>query len=220
MSGTVGTVAGIIGIYRRDAVLAVGGFDTRMATEDIELTYRLLLAGWETAYEPRALIGMQVPTSVGVLWKQRRRWARGQGEVIHKHVGQLIRWRNRRLWPVAGETVASALWAELWLIALVYGLVVGLTSLTIGVDDVIPIWGVTVGVIAMVQLSIAIVLDVHYDRSAGLTLAFGPLYPIAYWILGAMTAVFSEIPSLVRGPREKPVVWETSRTALPSQPDS
>jgi poly-beta-1,6-N-acetyl-D-glucosamine synthase len=65
LGGAVGTVAGIIGLFRRDAVLAVGGYDARMATEDIELTHRLLLAGWETEYEPRALIGMQVPTSSG-----------------------------------------------------------------------------------------------------------------------------------------------------------
>jgi biofilm PGA synthesis N-glycosyltransferase PgaC len=217
---TVGTVAGIIGMYRRDAVLAVGGFNPAMATEDIELTYRLLLAGWETGYEPRALIGMQVPTSVNVLWKQRRRWARGQGEVIHAHVGELVRWKNRRLWPVASEAVLSALWAELWLIAIVYGLVVGLTSLTIGIDDAIPIWGVAVGVVAMIQVFVALLLDYHYDRSAMLTLAFGPIYPMGYWVLNAMSAVFAEIPSLMRGAKDKRVVWETSRTALPPQPDA
>jgi biofilm PGA synthesis N-glycosyltransferase PgaC len=32
-----------------------------MATEDIDLTWRLLMAGWHTPYEPDALIGMQVP---------------------------------------------------------------------------------------------------------------------------------------------------------------
>ena len=53
-----------------------------MATEDIELTWKLLAAGWLTAYEPRALVGMQVPTSFGALWAQRKRWARGQGEVL------------------------------------------------------------------------------------------------------------------------------------------
>jgi len=56
-----------------------------MATEDIELTWRLLLAGWETAYEPRALVGMQVPPSLRALWAQRKRWTRGQGEVIRVH---------------------------------------------------------------------------------------------------------------------------------------
>ena len=64
-------------------MLAVGGYDPRMATEDIDLTWKLLLAGWETVYEPHALVGMQVPSTLRALWAQRKRWARGQGEVLH-----------------------------------------------------------------------------------------------------------------------------------------
>jgi cellulose synthase/poly-beta-1,6-N-acetylglucosamine synthase-like glycosyltransferase len=41
--------------------------DGVMATEDIDLTWRLLLAGWHTSYEPRALVGMQVPSSTAAL---------------------------------------------------------------------------------------------------------------------------------------------------------
>ena len=63
LTGRVGVVAGVLGVFRRDRVMAVGGYDGRMATEDIDLTWRLLIAGWQTAYEPRALVGMQVPSS-------------------------------------------------------------------------------------------------------------------------------------------------------------
>jgi poly-beta-1,6-N-acetyl-D-glucosamine synthase len=68
LTGRVGVVAGVLGLFRRDRVLAVGGYDPRMATEDIDLTWKLLLNGWQTAYEPRALVGMQVPASVRTLW--------------------------------------------------------------------------------------------------------------------------------------------------------
>ena len=61
--GRVGTVAGVLAIFRREAVVEAGGFDARMATEDIDLSWRLLLAGWITAYEPNALVGMQVPST-------------------------------------------------------------------------------------------------------------------------------------------------------------
>jgi poly-beta-1,6-N-acetyl-D-glucosamine synthase len=73
VSGRVGVVAGVIGIFRRDAVLAVGGYQPEMATEDIDLTWRLLLAGWHTSYEPNALVGMEVPSTLHSLWIQRRR---------------------------------------------------------------------------------------------------------------------------------------------------
>ena len=63
LSGRVGIVAGVLGMFRRERVLAVGGYDARMSTEDIDLTWRLLMAGWHTAYEPYALVGMQVPST-------------------------------------------------------------------------------------------------------------------------------------------------------------
>ena len=41
-------------VYRRDAVLAAGGFDERLFAylEDVDLALRLRLAGWRCAYEP------------------------------------------------------------------------------------------------------------------------------------------------------------------------
>ena len=110
LTGRVGVVAGVLGLFRRDRVLDVGGYDTRMATEDIDLTWKLLLAGWETVYEPHALVGMQVPSTLRALWAQRTRWARGQGEVLHAHLREVSRWRNHRMWLLAFESLASLIW--------------------------------------------------------------------------------------------------------------
>ena len=83
LTGRVGVVAGVLGLFRRDRVLAVGGYDARMATEDIDLTWKLLLAGWQTvvrAARARRHAGpLDAPRTVGA----RKRWARGQGEVLH-----------------------------------------------------------------------------------------------------------------------------------------
>jgi GT2 family glycosyltransferase len=44
-------------VYRREAVLALGGFDERFFAymEDVDLGLRLRLAGWRCAWEPRAV---------------------------------------------------------------------------------------------------------------------------------------------------------------------
>ena len=147
LTGRVGVVAGVLGLFRRDRVLAVGGYDPRMATEDIDLTWRLVLAGWETVYEPHALVGMQVPSTLRALWAQRKRWARGQGEVLHVHFAQVIRWRNHRMWLLALESVASLV----WIVALAASLVIAVLGFQIGGEDPFGFaiaWGIAIAVVA------------------------------------------------------------------------
>ena len=103
LGGRVGVVAGVLGLFRREAVLAVGGYDGRMSTEDIDLSWRLLLAGWHTTFEPQALIGMEVPSTDADAVGQRCRWARGQGEVLRSHARTIFNRSNRRVWPIAAE---------------------------------------------------------------------------------------------------------------------
>ncbi len=54
VAGEVFSACAGAALYRRDAVLAVGGFDERLFSylEDVDLGLRLRLAGWRAAYEP------------------------------------------------------------------------------------------------------------------------------------------------------------------------
>jgi biofilm PGA synthesis N-glycosyltransferase PgaC len=131
LTGRVGVVAGVLALFRRDRVLAVGGYDPRMATEDIDLTWKLLLAGWETVYEPRALVGMQVPATVRALGAQRTRWARGQGEVLHVHLGKVGHWSNRHVWLLTLESLASLI----WVVAVAASLVIAVLGTVLGGHD-------------------------------------------------------------------------------------
>ena len=220
LAGRVGVVAGVLGLFRREAVLDVGGYRPQMATEDIDLTYRLLLAGWHTAYEPDALVGMQVPSRVRSLWAQRCRWARGQGQVLHEHLPELMRWRNRRLWPLALEGLASLVWAIA--VATYYVILIGvvlLTSRELPSGDVLLLalsWGVAVSVVATIQLTFALRLDFPYDRLALLTFLVAPLYPIAHWMITSFAALRAEVPALLRKPPQRRVVWDIPRDQAPS----
>jgi biofilm PGA synthesis N-glycosyltransferase PgaC len=211
LTASVGVVAGIIGMFRREALVAVGGYDERMATEDIELTYRLLLAGWETTYDPRGLVGMRVPTSMRALWHQRRRWARGQGEVLRTHARALARWRHRRLWPVFVESMLSLAWIAL------AALTITASAVRVAVDDssavafLLPAWGVAVAVITTIQFMVSLGIERRYDRTAPRALVLGPLYPAGYWLLNALSALSSELPAVILGPRGERVHWDTVR---------
>jgi poly-beta-1,6-N-acetyl-D-glucosamine synthase len=203
----------VLGLYRRDRVLAVGGYDPWMATEDIELTWRLLLAGWETVYEPRALVGMQVPSTVPALWAQRTRWAPGQGEVLHVHLSDVSRWRNHRMWLLSIEALASLI----WVIALVVSLVIAALGTALGGDDLFGFafaWGIAIAVVATIQLMVALTLEREYDATILRALLVAAVYPLLYWILAAAAALHSQTVALVRGPRERRVVWDIPRERL------
>ena len=214
LTGRVGVVAGVLGLFRRDRVLAVGGYDPRMATEDIDLTWKLVLRGWQTAYEPRALVGMQVPDTLRALWAQRKRWARGQGEVLHVHFGEVTQWRHRRLWLLSGEAFVSLLWVA----ALGASLVIG--ALAIFLDESEHLfgfalaWGFAITFVATVQMVVAANLQHGYDRSIFRALVVGALYPVAFWLVSATAAVHSELVALVRGPGDRGVVWNIPRKPL------
>jgi biofilm PGA synthesis N-glycosyltransferase PgaC len=213
LTGQVGVIAGVVGLYRRDRVLAVGGYDARMGTEDIDLTWKLLLAGWETVYEPRALVGMQVPSSMRALWAQRTRWARGQGEVMHVHLRQMFRWRNHRMWLIALESVASLL----WVVALAASLVITALGVTLGGDDLLVLalaWGTAIAAVATLQLIVAIGLEQDYDRTILRTFVLAPLYPATYWIVSATAAMRYQTIAALRGPARQRVVWDIPRDRL------
>lgn len=214
LTGRVGVVAGVLGMFRRDRVLAVGGYDPRMATEDIDLTWRLLLAGWHTDYEPDALVGMQVPSTLRALWAQRTRWARGQGEVLHTHLRETLRLRNRRMWLVAGESVASLAWVVGLAASFVLAGIATVTGVANSVFAWGIAWGISIAVVAMLQLTLALVLEHRYDPTNPRAFLIGPLYPLGFWAISGAAALRSQAVALIRGPRGDRVVWDIPREAV------
>jgi biofilm PGA synthesis N-glycosyltransferase PgaC len=217
LTGRVGVVAGVLALFRRERVLAVGGYDPRMATEDIDLTWKLLLDGWQTAYEPRALVGMQVPASLRALWMQRKRWARGQGEVLHVHFSEARRWRNHRMWLLSVEGLASLI----WVLALFASLVFATFGILLDQDENLFgfafAWGIAISFVATLQMIVALNLEHSYDRSIFRALVVGALYPLAFWLVSATAALHSEVVALIRGPTGNRVVWNIPREHLDGQ---
>jgi biofilm PGA synthesis N-glycosyltransferase PgaC len=157
---------------------------------------------------------MQVPASIGALWMQRKRWARGQGEVLHVHFDEVCRWRNRRMWFLGFEGVASLLWVGALALALVIAVLGMVADLGDNVFGFALGWGVAIALVATVQTIVALTLEQPYDRSIFRPLVLGVLYPLAYWIISGLAAIHSEVGSLLRGPSERRVVWNIPRQPL------
>jgi cellulose synthase/poly-beta-1,6-N-acetylglucosamine synthase-like glycosyltransferase len=76
-------VSGAFGVWKRSAVITVGGFSSGHMGEDMDLTMRLHRhhidnhIPYRIVYEPSAVIWTEVPETLRVLRRQRIRWHRG-----------------------------------------------------------------------------------------------------------------------------------------------
>ena len=68
---------GPFSFYRRDIILAVGGFKEGHKTEDLEMALRLQNEGYILENAPRARVYTKTPKTVRSLVKQRTRWTTG-----------------------------------------------------------------------------------------------------------------------------------------------
>lgn len=64
-------------LTRRDAVEKVGGWNELSSTEDLDLTIRLLTAGYGVRYSPEAILWQEAVPNWSALLRQRVRWAEG-----------------------------------------------------------------------------------------------------------------------------------------------
>jgi cellulose synthase/poly-beta-1,6-N-acetylglucosamine synthase-like glycosyltransferase len=84
-------VPGPIGVFRRRAILEVGGYPRDTFAEDCDLTLGLLERGWRIRYEPRAIAFTEAPERLLDLVKQRYRWTRGVLQALRKRRRSLLR---------------------------------------------------------------------------------------------------------------------------------
>ncbi len=83
--GLVPQYGGTVGGIRLAALKAVGGWHVDVLAEDTDLTYRLLLGGWQTVYHNRAECYEEVPQSWAVRVRQIKRWAKGHNQAMVRH---------------------------------------------------------------------------------------------------------------------------------------
>ena len=101
--GALLIVSGAFGLFRRDAVVELGGLDDETVGEDMELVLRLHRthreAGrpYRVAYAPDAVSWTECPESRAVLGRQRDRWHRGLAQILWRHRRMLLNPRYGRV---------------------------------------------------------------------------------------------------------------------------
>jgi cellulose synthase/poly-beta-1,6-N-acetylglucosamine synthase-like glycosyltransferase len=88
---------GTVGGLRKSALNAIGGWDVNTLTEDTDVTFRLVLAGWEVVYENRSECYEEVPEQWPSRVRQIQRWAKGHNQALARHTFRLLRKRDASL---------------------------------------------------------------------------------------------------------------------------
>ena len=83
---------GTAGIWRRKAIETSGGWSAGTLTEDLDLSYRAHLKGWEFRYCRELEVPSELPSTVAALKSQQYRWVKGMAQVACKQLPSI--WRS------------------------------------------------------------------------------------------------------------------------------
>jgi cellulose synthase/poly-beta-1,6-N-acetylglucosamine synthase-like glycosyltransferase len=87
--------SGTGGIWRREAIVAAGGWQHDTLTEDLDLSYRAQLAGYKFIYRVDHVTLAELPEEMEAFRAQQFRWAKGTVQTARKLLGRV--WARKDL---------------------------------------------------------------------------------------------------------------------------
>lgn len=200
---------GTVGGVRRAALEAVGGWDPTTLAEDTDMTYRLLLAGWEVVYQNRSECYEEVPENWATRRRQIMRWTRGHNQALRRHALPLLRRpRHLRLALVADGILLLGVFAVAPLLLVGWGVALALYFLGVApLQGAVALLAVTAygtlgNFAAFFEVATAARLDGTYRRIRLLPfLAFG-------FLVSLLAVSRATLAQLFRPGPPGPSVWD------------
>lgn len=82
---------GTAGVWRKDCILDAGNWQDDTLTEDLDLSYRAQLRGWQFKYLEETVSPAELPPVMSAIKSQQYRWNKGGAETAKKLWGKLIK---------------------------------------------------------------------------------------------------------------------------------
>ena len=208
--GSLFTVSGVICAFRKRALNDAGWWDPAAITDDVEVSWRIQLAGWRITYEPKALCWILMPETLKGLWSQRVRWSEGGTRTVLDIAHRLFEPGGIRMLPLWVNYIVSIAWSYTMLVACGSWL-----FLKLGIIDtpawftfsMIPgWWGAVLAVTYILQATISIMLDSRFEKNMGSAIFWIIWYPLVFWFLQTSTAV-AGVPKALRRKKATRGTW-------------
>lgn len=201
--GSIYAYSGANTMYRKDALIDVGLFRQDRATEDISIAWDHQMDGWLSLFAPQIMFFMEVPESLKMLYRQRKRWAKGGTEVWLTNFKKVLLHPFRNI----GHTVMfvdqtfSIVWSFFfWISSFIFlGSLLkfaleGNTERIYHMFTMAFLFVCFEMISGIFQLIASLIVD---DRGRKIKyLLFAPLYMLFYWMMNALTIVTTFIPAV------------------------
>jgi len=208
--GRIFTVSGVICAFRKCALADAGWWSPRTITDDIDVTWRVQLAGWRVIYAPNVMVWILMPETLRGLWKQRLRWAEGGVQMMVDFFWPMLLGRAPSMLPIYGNFLISVAWSYLVMISLLAGIAwsLGVSSAGFirGFELVPQWWGLTLAITYLAQALVSHLIERRYERGGLSTMFWIIWYPLAFWLISVLTTVVA-VPRALLRPRAEHTTW-------------
>ncbi|OJG45408.1 hypothetical protein RV04_GL002124 [Enterococcus hermanniensis] len=173
------------------------------ATEDISIAWDHQMDGWLSLFAPQIMFFMEVPESMTMLYRQRKRWAKGGTEVWLTNFKKIFfhPFRNIGYTVMFIDQTFSIIWSFFfWISSAIFIFGLGRFLITGDIERIYHMLTMAFLFVCfemlsgIIQLIASLIVD---DRGRKFKyLFFAPLYMVFYWIMNALTIVTTFIPAV------------------------
>jgi poly-beta-1,6 N-acetyl-D-glucosamine synthase len=183
----VNIIPGPLGVFRREVMIALGGYDTDTFAEDADLTLKILANGWRIVYEDRAIAYTEAPEALLSLIKQRYRWTRGILQALRKRWRVFVHPQNAMTWiSVVMMAFEALVWPLLNIVGTVFFVVV---ALSFGTTSYLLAWWV---LLTLLDVAAALHTVVMEGEDLGL-IPLSLFYRFVFVLLIDISKVFATV---------------------------
>ncbi len=189
----VNIVPGPVGLFRREALTDVGGYEPDTFAEDADLTLKLIAAGWKIVYEDQAIAWTQAPDHWLDLIQQRYRWTRGILQTLRKRRRLFLKpFPDFPLWLSALEMAFEAV---IWPMMNVFAhLFFAIVALLFGMGELVLYWWI---LLTLLDLGAALV-TVSMEEEELWLVPLAVIYRFFFILFLDVTKSFAAIEELFR----------------------
>ncbi|QDP01904.1 glycosyltransferase [Thalassotalea sp. PS06] len=196
-------IGGAAASYRRDILTRLGGFDTDIITEDIEISLRILSLGFQTRYAADALTYTEAPSDFKGWCNQRLRWKFGRFQTLMRYRDMFFSNSKKHHKYLTLLTLPIAVYGEFILLIEAF-LITAFFGYSIYSDNYAPL----MLLIGLITFMTYIQLLCHHDRKHFLNLwLFAPIAWILYYLVDVIEfqALYRSLKRLLQG---KGLQWQ------------